>query len=349
MIHLPSRLGFLSGIQRTQFVIRKGIGRAARSAIVHATTNMASVKFIGAKRCFVCEIPSWKHPGPRVTLCASLPQGPAFLFVGSRTPGRRRNEQRRTQQFPSFRADIGANLLDDMYQGEYHEKQYHPPDMDAVLGRAWAAGMDRMMVTAGSLAEARKAIDFCSRDPARLFTTVGCHPTRFVRVHSEVGPVCRSCDRARGRRASEFDAHEGGPEAYLEGLMALAKEGAAYGAVVAIGECGLDYDRLHFSDAETQQRNFRRQFALQVPKLPPTEPAAPCPLPNPHAPCCCSGRRVSPCSSTCVPRPRTLSVSLWRSARGCRGWSTRSRGRPRSCGRCSGSTRTSASASTAAR
>ena len=26
---------------------------------------------------------------------------------------------------------------------------------------------------------------------------------------------------------------------------------------------GTDYDRLHFCDVETQQRNFRRQFALQ--------------------------------------------------------------------------------------
>ena len=76
--------------------------------------------------------------------------------------------------------------------------------------------MDRMMVTAGSLTESRKAIDWCARD-ARLVTTVGCHPTR----------------------AGEFDQHEGGPEAYLEGLMQLAKEGAASGKVVAIGECGL--------------------------------------------------------------------------------------------------------------
>lgn len=37
-------------------------------------------------------------------------------------------------------ADIGANLTDSMFQGEYHGKSYHAPDLDAVLQRAWAAG-----------------------------------------------------------------------------------------------------------------------------------------------------------------------------------------------------------------
>lgn len=37
-------------------------------------------------------------------------------------------------------ADIGANLTDAMFKGEYHGKSYHAPDLDAVLQRAYAAG-----------------------------------------------------------------------------------------------------------------------------------------------------------------------------------------------------------------
>jgi|AntAceMinimDraft_12_1070368.scaffolds.fasta_scaffold165916_1 hypothetical protein len=33
--------------------------------------------------------------------------------------------------------DIGANLLDGMFQGYYHGKQYHQPDLGEVLQRGW--------------------------------------------------------------------------------------------------------------------------------------------------------------------------------------------------------------------
>ena len=36
--------------------------------------------------------------------------------------------------------DIGANLLDTMYQGEYNDKHYHAPDLEDVLERSWRAG-----------------------------------------------------------------------------------------------------------------------------------------------------------------------------------------------------------------
>ncbi|GIL89036.1 hypothetical protein Vretifemale_16884 [Volvox reticuliferus] len=135
--------------------------------------------------------------------------------------------------------DIGANLLDDMYDGKYNDKQYHPPDLMSVLDRAWVAGLERLIITAGSLKEAQKALELAKTDD-RLFCTVGCHPTR----------------------CGEFEAHSGGAEAYLQELLAVLREGQAAGKVVAVGECGLDYDRLHFCDAETQKKYFEAQFQL---------------------------------------------------------------------------------------
>lgn len=139
--------------------------------------------------------------------------------------------------------DVGANLLDGMFlKGEYNGgSQKHPPDLDQVLGRAWDAGLSHIIITAGNLDEARRALELAATD-RRLFSTVGVHPTR----------------------CGEFAKNEeGGPEMYMDALMELAKDGQkAGGKVVAIGECGLDYDRLHFCDKAEQMEGFERQFAL---------------------------------------------------------------------------------------
>lgn len=134
--------------------------------------------------------------------------------------------------------EIAANLTDDMFKGIYNGKQMHPPDIGAVLARAWEAGVQRIIVTGGSLKESREALALADTD-ARLFCTVGVHPTRCMELESSPDP-----------------------EGYLKELKALAKEGAARGKVVAIGECGLDYDRLHFCGADVQQRWFERQFEV---------------------------------------------------------------------------------------
>ena len=80
--------------------------------------------------------------------------------------------------------DIGANLTDSMYSGEYNGSSKHPPDLGSVLDRAKEAGVVKMMVTGGNLEESSKAIELSRQYPGLLYATVGCHPTRcgeFIR------------------------------------------------------------------------------------------------------------------------------------------------------------------------
>lgn len=132
--------------------------------------------------------------------------------------------------------EIAANLTDSMFQGIYHGSVKHQPDLDQLLLRSWSAGVDKIIITGTSLSESRSALDLCAKD-SRLFCTVGCHPTN-------TGEFNRDSD----------------PDSYLNDLDQLIKSNSEN--VVAIGEMGLDYDRLHFSDKSTQLKYFEKQLQL---------------------------------------------------------------------------------------
>jgi len=149
--------------------------------------------------------------------------------------------------------DIGANLLDPMFLGVYHEKQKHEADLQLVLERAAAQGVEAIIVTAGSLVDAEAAQALLSRLQAaatsssaagarpavpRLLTTVGVHPTNAL----EFGPSDETALR------------------HVAALDALVDAGGAL--VCAVGELGLDYARLSFCPREAQLAGFERQLAI---------------------------------------------------------------------------------------
>jgi TatD DNase family protein len=102
-------------------------------------------------------------------------------------------------------------------------------DRAAVIARATAVGVTQMIVTGSSGPSTRRAIDFAREYPNHLFATAGVHP----------------------HHASELN------EALRADLCQLVAEPA----VVAVGECGLDYFR-DLSPRPIQQQAFQRQLEL---------------------------------------------------------------------------------------
>ncbi|RLN73136.1 hypothetical protein BBJ28_00002794 [Nothophytophthora sp. Chile5] len=154
--------------------------------------------------------------------------------------------------------DVGANLTDPVFTGLYRGKQRHEltaramtvsytviqADLTAVLARAKSYGVEKIIVTGGNLEESRSALklatEYSDAASPSLYSTVGVHPTR-----------CR-----------EFEAKGNDPNEYFAELVAVCEQGQRDGKVVAVGECGLDYDRLEFCDKPTQRKYFEKQFAL---------------------------------------------------------------------------------------
>ena len=117
--------------------------------------------------------------------------------------------------------DIGANLAHDSFD----------EDRDAVLQRAFDAGVAQIVITGSSDDSNVKAAELAATRPGVLYSTAGMHP----------------------HHASDYN----------DASDALIRELIGKEQVVAVGECGLDYFR-NFSPRDAQLDAFRRQLVIAV-------------------------------------------------------------------------------------
>lgn len=60
--------------------------------------------------------------------------------------------------------DIGANLTDGMFRGIYNGSQKHPNDLDTVLKRSWTTGLEKIIITVGTITDIDEAAKIAQTD-----------------------------------------------------------------------------------------------------------------------------------------------------------------------------------------
>ncbi|KAL1968811.1 hypothetical protein VTN77DRAFT_1172 [Rasamsonia byssochlamydoides] len=138
--------------------------------------------------------------------------------------------------------DIGINLGDPVFRGNYNGKQVHDDDLADIIERAREVGCEKFMVTGSDLEESERAVQLAREYPGFCYATVGVHPCQ----------------------AKLFDSFPGGPSKLLEQLKELALKSKESGEAVAFGEIGLDYDRLFLSPKDQQLKYFEAQLDLAI-------------------------------------------------------------------------------------
>lgn len=61
-------------------------------------------------------------------------------------------------------SDIGANLADGMFQGVYNNAQKHPGDLTTVLDRSWQRGLQKIIITVGTITDVPETVRIAQND-----------------------------------------------------------------------------------------------------------------------------------------------------------------------------------------
>ncbi|KAK4188833.1 hypothetical protein QBC35DRAFT_407529, partial [Podospora australis] len=182
--------------------------------------------------------------------------------------------------------DIGINLADPIFRGRYHGKSRHPDDLAGVVSRAQEVGCTKLIVTGSSFKSSRDALKLTQEFPGTVFSTAGIHPcsssifsTSHHKHHDEsqsesednaVEEHTPACGPDPSKPILDGDGVDHArSKVIMEDLEQLITSSGS--ALVAFGEFGLDYDRLHYCSKEVQLHSFAAQLSLAArlsPQLP---------------------------------------------------------------------------------
>ncbi|KAI8625831.1 TatD family hydrolase [Xylariaceae sp. FL1651] len=170
---------------------------------------------------------------------------------------------------PRF-VDIGINLADPIFRGVYHGKERHPDDLQAVVSRAQEVGCQKLIITGSDFTSSRHALDIAREYPGIVYTTAGIHPCSssiFSTTHAHENTNEHTMPSNPDPEAPISEDHESDLEKTKEIISELRTliESARTthpGALVAFGEFGLDYDRLHYCSRKIQLHSFAAQLDL---------------------------------------------------------------------------------------
>eukprot|EP00826_Nyctotherus_ovalis_P063821 TRINITY_DN935_c0_g1_i2.p1 TRINITY_DN935_c0_g1~~TRINITY_DN935_c0_g1_i2.p1 ORF type:complete len:306 (-),score=77.23 TRINITY_DN935_c0_g1_i2:51-968(-) len=134
----------------------------------------------------------------------------------------------RTMEAKTKLFDIAANLADESFK----------PDITNVFARAKKYGVEKLLMAGTYIEDSKRSYELSTLDP-NYYCTAGIHP-------------CRATQPAVDKETYEQYF------AKLEEFIMSADKGK----LVAVGECGLDYDKFSYADKESQLKAFPPHFDL---------------------------------------------------------------------------------------
>lgn len=190
---------------------------------------------------------------------------------------------------------IGINLSDPIFRGRYHGHQKHPDDLAGVINRANQVGCTKLIITGSDFKSSHDALKLAeeyrayplsphhhpSNTPSAgtCYATVGIHPCSSAifgaadlkKKQSEHSTPCEKDPYAPMSEEHLPDpARSADAISRLTTLVAEARS-ASHPYMVAMGEFGLDYDRLNYCNRVIQRHSFEAQLKVAAslqPQLP---------------------------------------------------------------------------------